>query len=161
MLAFPPCFFFCFPGLAPPDLFSVAAFLRLPVGSCLPKGRATHSPRDVVIPGLILFFGTEVASRLRSAGTRNVPRFAAPPAALAAVWPPAVSRHVAKAKAAVTPFRLRLPADSAGDPPDLDVGPLEQLQRPCFLEKHIGLPVSSIGCLVTVSDRKLKSERST
>ena len=92
----------------------MADFLRRPVGSCLPKGRTTHSSRDVVIPGLILSCGIDVESRLRSAGTRNMTLFAAPPAALAAVWPPAVSRHVAKAKAAVTPFRLRLPADSQG-----------------------------------------------
>ena len=65
----------------------------------------------------------------------------------AAVWPPAVSRHVDKAKAAATPFRLRLSADSAGDPPDLDEGALEQLQLPCLLRKHIRLPVSCIGCL--------------
>ena len=83
-----------------------------------------------IVPGMWLFRGLfslaaqRVPSRLRSAGTRNMPLFAAPPAALAAVWPPAVSRHMAKAKAAVTPFHLRPPAGPAGDPPDLDVGRL-------------------------------------
>ena len=72
MLASPPCFFVFISGLAPPVLLFTAAFLRLLIRVCLPKSRATHSPRDVVIPGLFLSCGTEVAPRLPDAGTRNM-----------------------------------------------------------------------------------------
>ena len=147
MLASPPCFFIFVAGFTPPVLLFMAAFLRLPIRGCLPKGRATHSPRYVVIPGLFLPCGTEEAPRLPDAGARKMPFLAASPAAPAAVWPSAVRRYVAKAKPAEAPVHLLFPANSAGDPPDLDVGPLEQLQRPCFLQKHIRLPDSSIGCL--------------
>ena len=78
----------------------MAAFLKLPIKGCLPKSRATHSPRDVVIPGLFLSCGTEVAPRLTAAGTRNMPLLTASPAAPATVWPSAVCHYVAKAKAA-------------------------------------------------------------
>ena len=70
-----------------------------------------------------------------------MPLLAASPAAPAAVWPSAVRRYVAKAKAAGAPVHLLFPADSAGNPPDLDVGPLKQLQRPYLLQKHIRLAV--------------------
>ena len=101
----------------------------------------------MVIPGLFLLCGTEEAPRLPLAGTPEMPLLTASPAAPATVWPSAVHRYVAKAKAAEASVHLLFPADSAGDPPDLDVGSFEQLQRPCFLQKHIRLPVSSIGCL--------------
>ena len=145
MLASPPYFFVYFPGLAPPDLFSMVAFLRLPIGGCLPKGRATHSPRNVIIPGLFFHCGTEVAPRLPCAGPRGLSLLAASPAAPTSVWPTTVRCYVAKA--AIAPVKLLLPANSAGYPPDLDVGILEQLQRPCLLQKHIRSPVSSVGCL--------------
>ena len=110
----------------------MAAFLRLPIPGCLPKGRATHSPRYVFIPGLLFPCGAEKAPRLPGAGTRKMPLLAASPAAPpAAVWLSAVHRYVAKAKAVEAPVHLFFPANSAGDPPDLDVGPLEKLQRPC------------------------------
>ena len=123
------------------------AFLRLPIRSCLPKGRTAHSPRYMVIPGLFLLCSTEKAPRLPNAGTREMPLLTASPAAPAAVWPSTVRRYVAKTKATEAPVHLVFPADSAGDPPDIDVGPLEQLQRPSLLQKHIRLPVSSIGYL--------------
>ena len=87
---------------------------------------------------------TEVAPRLPGTGTRNMPFLTASPAAPAAVWPSAVCRYIAEAKAAEAPIYLLFPAHPTGYLPDLDVGPLEQLQRPCLLQKHIRLPVSSI-----------------
>ena len=123
MLASPPCFFIYVAGITPPVLLSMAAFLRLPIRGCLPKGRATHSLRYVVIPGLFLPCGTEEAPRLPGAGTHKMPLLAASPAALVAVWHSAVLRYVAKAQAAEAPVHLLFPANSAGDPPDLDVGP--------------------------------------
>ena len=147
MLASPPCFFIYVARITPPVLLSMAAFLRFPIRRCLPKDRATHSPRYVVILGLFLPCGTEEAPRLPGSGTRKMPLLAASPAAPAAVWPSTVRRYVAKAKAAEAPVHLLCPANSAGDPPDLDVGPLEQLQHPCLLQKHIRLTISSIGCL--------------
>ena len=59
------------------------------------------------------------------AGSLSVPLHTAPPATSATVWPPAVSRHVAEAKAAETSFDPRIPADPARDPPDLNVGLFE------------------------------------
>ena len=147
MLASPPCFFIFVVGLTLPVLLSMAAFLRLPIRGFLPKGRAMHSPRYVVIPGLFLSCATEEAPRLPSAGTRKMPLLAASPAAPAAVWPSAFRRNVAKAKAAEALVHLFFPANFAEDPPNLDVDPLEKLQRPCLLQKHIRLPVSSVGCL--------------
>ena len=120
--ASPPCFFFFVSGLDRPVLLPMAAFLSLPIRGCLPKSRTTHSPRDVVIPRLILSCGTGVAPRLPSAGTRNMPLHAAPSAAPASVWPPAVHRHVPKAKAIIATVSFRLPADPAADPPDLNMG---------------------------------------
>ena len=146
MLAFPLCFFIYVAGITP-VLLSMAAFLRLPIRGCFPKGHATHSPRYVVIPGLFLPCGTEEAPRLSGAETHKMPLLAASPAAPAADLPSAVRRYVAKTKSAEAPFHLIFPANSAGDPLDLDVGPLEQLQRPCLLQKQIRLPVSSIGYL--------------
>ena len=64
MQASPPCFFIFVAGLTPPVLLCMAAFLRLPIRGCLPKGCATHSPRYVVIPGIFLPCGTEEAPRL-------------------------------------------------------------------------------------------------
>ena len=61
--------FYLFAGLTPPVLFSMAAFLRLPIRGCLPKGRATHSLRYMVIPGFFLLCSTEEAPRLPGAGT--------------------------------------------------------------------------------------------
>ena len=101
----------------------------------------------MVVPGLLLLCGTEKAPRLPGAGTREMPLLTASPAAPAAVWSSSFRRYVAKAKAAEAPVHLLLPANSAGDPPDLDVGSSEQLQRPFLLQKHIRLPVSPIGCL--------------
>ena len=69
--------------------------------------------------------GAEVAPRVPCAGPRSVSLLTAFPEASAVIWPPAVSRHVAKAKAAVTSLDLRLPADPAGDAPNLDVGCLQ------------------------------------
>ena len=69
--------------------------------------------------------GAEVTLRIPCAGPRNVSLLTAFPAAPTAVWPPAVSLHVAKAKAAVTSLDLRLSADPAGDPLDLDAGRLQ------------------------------------
>ena len=143
-LKLPPCFFVFISGLAPPVILSMAAFLRLPIRGCLPKIRATHSPRDVVIPRPFLSCGTEVASWLPGAGTRNMPLLAASPAAPATVWPLAVYRYMDKAKAAEALIYLLFPAHPTGYPPDLHEGPLEQLQRSCLLQKHICLSVSSI-----------------
>ena len=42
---------------------------------------------------------------------------------------------------------LRLPADPAGDTPDLNVGLFEQLQGPRFLYSDEGLPRASEGPL--------------
>ena len=94
-----------------------------------------------------LLCGTEKAPRLAGSGTREMPLLTVSPAAPAAVWPSAVRRYVAKAKAAEAPAHLLSPADSVADPPELDVGCFQHLQRPCLLRKHICLPVSSIGCL--------------
>ena len=127
----------------------MAAFLRLPIRGCLPKSRATHSPQYVVIPGLFLPCGMEVALRLHGAGTRKMALLTASPAAPAAVWPLAVRRFVAKAKAAEAPVHPPFSAHPTGYPSDLNVGPLEQLQRPCLLQTHIRFPVSfSSGSLV-------------
>ena len=147
MLASPPCFFLLCCWTYSSSYFlhgglPKASYSRLP-----PKGRATHSPRYMVIPGFFLPCSTEEAPRLPGAGTCKMPLIAASPAAPAAVRPSAFRRYMAKAKAAEVPVHLLFPANSAGDPLDLDVGPLKQLQRPCFLQKHIRLPVSSIGCL--------------
>ena len=79
----------------------------------------------MVIPGLLVSCGAEVAPRFPRAGRRSVSLLAAPPARPAAIRPPAVRRHVSKTQAAVTPTNLRFLADSTGDPPDLDVGRLE------------------------------------
>ena len=76
-----------------------------------------------------------------------MPLLTVSPAAPTTVGPSAVHHYVATAKAAEAPVHLCFSADSAGDPPDLDVGPFEQFQRPCLLQKHIRLPVSSTGCL--------------
>ena len=133
MFASPLCFFIYVAGITPLVLLSMAAFLRLPIRGCLPKGCATHSPRYVVIPGLFLPCGTKEAPWLSGAGTCKMPLLAASPAAPAVVWPSAVRRYVAKAKAAEAPVHLLFLTNSAGDPPDLDVGHLEQLQRPCLL----------------------------
>ena len=54
-----------------------------------------------------------------------MPPFAAPSATSATAGPPAVLRHVAKAKAVVTSIYLHFLADSAGDLSDFDVGRLE------------------------------------
>ena len=59
-------------------------------------------------------------------------RDAASPAAPVVVWPSAVLRYMAKAKATEAPVHLLFPANSAGYPPDLDVGPLEQLPFDVF-----------------------------
>ena len=80
----------------------MAAFLRIPIRGCLPKGRATHSPRYVVMPGLFLPCDTEEAIRLSGAGTHKMPLLAASPAAPAAVSPSEVRRYVTKAKDNVT-----------------------------------------------------------
>ena len=80
----------------------MAAFLRLSIRGCLPKSRATHSPRDVIILGLFLSCGTEVAPRRPGAGTRNMPFITA----------------------AEVSIYLLFPAHPTGYPPDLDVGPL-------------------------------------
>ena len=133
MLAFPHCFFVFIVVLAPPVLLSMAAFLRHSIRGCLPKSRTTHSPRDVVISGLFLSSGTEVASRLPGAGTRNMPLLTASPAAPVVVWPSAVCCYMAEAKAAEAPIYLLFPAHPTGYPVDLDVGPLEQLQHPYLL----------------------------
>ena len=79
----------------------------------------------MVVPGLIFFSGGKLALRFPCAGPRFVPLFAAPPATFASVGPPAVCRHVAKVKTAVTPIYLHLSADPAEDPPDFDVGRFE------------------------------------
>ena len=113
--------------------FSIAALLRLPIRICLPKSRASHSRRYVVILRLFFSCGTEVAPWLPGAGTRKMSS--------------AVRRYVAKAKAAEALVHLLFSGHPAGYPPYLNVGPLEQLQRPCLLQTHIRLPVSSIGCL--------------
>ena len=105
MLASPPCFFIDLSGITPPVLLSMAAFLRLPTGGCLQKGRA-HSHRYVIIQELFLSCGTEEAPRLPGAGTCNMPLLAASPAAHASVWPSAVRHYVAKAKAAEAPVHL-------------------------------------------------------
>ena len=55
--------------------------------------------------------GSTTSSLCRS--LQCVPPHTAFPAAPAAIWPPAVSRYVAKAKAAVTSLDLRLPAMSS------------------------------------------------
>ena len=86
-----------------------AVFSRVPVWGCLSERRATHSPRNMVIPGLLVSCGAKVA----------------PPARSAAIRPPAIRRHVSKTQAAVTPTNLRSLADSTGDRPDLHVGRLE------------------------------------
>ena len=117
MLASPSCFFVFITGHAPPVLLSMAAFLRLPIRGCLTKSRATHSPRDVVIPGLFLFCGTEVAPRLSGAGTRNMTLPTVSPATPAAVWPSAVCHYMAEAKAAEAPIYLLFPAHPTGYPP--------------------------------------------
>ena len=43
----------------------------------------------------------------------------------ASVGPPAIFRHVAKAKASVAPIYLRFSAAPAGDPPDFEMVRLE------------------------------------
>ena len=133
MLTSPPCFFVYFPGLAPPDLFSMAAFLRLPIGGCLPKGCATHSPWYVIIPGLFFHCGAEVAPRWPCAGSRGMYHLTASPAAPTFVWPTTVRCYVAKAKAAIAPVKLLLPANPAGCPRHFDVGRLEKFQGFCLL----------------------------
>ena len=110
MLASPPFFFVFVAGLTPPVLLFLAAFLRLPIRGCLRKGRATHYPRYVVIPGLFLPCGTEVAPRLAGAGARKMPLLATSPGEPAAVWPSAVRRYVAKAKAVKASVHLLFPA---------------------------------------------------
>ena len=90
--------------------------------SCTPQG-----PREIIKiinPGFVLSFGAKLTLRIAFAGSRSVPLNAATLATPATVWLPAVSRHMAEAKAAVTSFNL-LPAEPAGDPPDLNVGLLE------------------------------------
>ena len=67
------------------------------------------------------------------------------PAASAAIRLLAVRSHVSKTKAAVTPIRLHFPADPTGDPPEHDVGHLEQSQSPRFLQSDEGLPSTSEG----------------
>ena len=79
----------------------------------------------MVVLGLISFSGAKVAVQFSSAGPRNVPLFTAPPATSATIQPPAVFRHVAKAKTAVTSNYLYLLVGPAGDPPNFDVGLLE------------------------------------
>ena len=106
-------------------LASYAASRRLPLRVCLPESRATHCPQNMVVPGLIFSSGAKVALRLLCAQTRSVPLLAAPPETPASVEPPAVHRHVAKAKTAVTPICLHLSADPAADTPDYDLGRLE------------------------------------
>ena len=75
---------------------------RLPIWGCLSKCRATHSPRNMVIPGLLVSCSAEVATRFPRAGRRSVFLLAAPPARPAAIRPPAVRCHVSKTQAAVT-----------------------------------------------------------
>ena len=98
---------------------------RLSLGGYLRKSRGTHSPRDMVVPGLTSIIGAKVALRFPCAGPHSVPLYAAPPATFASVRPPAVRCHVAQAKTAVTSIYLHLLANPAGDPPDFDVGRLE------------------------------------
>ena len=106
-------------------LASYATSQRLPLRGCLPKSRATYCPQDMVIPGHIFFSGAKAALRFAYTGSRSVSLFAAPPATSATVRSPAVRRHEAKAKAAVTSIYLHLLVDRAGDPSDFDVGRLE------------------------------------
>ena len=79
----------------------------------------------MVVPGLIFFSGAKVALQFPYAGARSMSLSATPPATSATVGPPAVRRHVAKAKAAVTSIYLHLLADPAGDLSDFDVSRLE------------------------------------
>ena len=78
----------------------------------------------MVVPGLLISVSAEVTPRVPCAGSRSVSLLATFSADSAAVRPSAVGRHVAKGKAAVTSFCLRLPAVPAGDPPDIYEGRL-------------------------------------
>ena len=53
------------------------------------------------------------------------------------IRPPAIRRYVAEAKVAVAPVRHLLSGNPAGDPPDLNVGRLNQLQGLHFLQQDI------------------------
>ena len=57
----------------------------------------------MIDPGFFLSCGAEVASRLPCAGPHGMSLLTASPAAPAAVWPLAVRRYVAKAKALEAP----------------------------------------------------------
>ena len=75
-------------------LASYAASQRLSLRGSLPKIRATHRPRNMIIPRLIFFYRTEVKLRFPGIGTRIVPILAAPPTTPASVKSLAVRRHV-------------------------------------------------------------------
>ena len=74
-----------------------AASQRLFIWGCLSKSRATYCTRDVIDPGHIFPGGEKVALRFSRAGPHSVPLLTAFPADPAAVWPPKVRFHVAKA----------------------------------------------------------------
>ena len=94
----------------------------------LPKSRATHCSRDIIVSGLIFSSGAKVALWFPCAGPRSELLLAAPLATFTSIGPPAVRRHVAKAKTAVNPIYLHLSADPAGDLSDFDVGALSNFR---------------------------------
>ena len=53
------------------------------------------------------------------------------------IRPPTVRHYATKTKAVIALVRYLLSANPAEDPPDLDVGHLNQLQGPCFLQQDI------------------------
>ena len=79
----------------------------------------------MVVQRLIFSSGAKVALRFPCSGPHSVLLFTVPSATPASVRPPAIRRHVAKAKTAVTPIYLNFLAVPAGDLPDFDVGRLK------------------------------------
>ena len=83
-------------------LASCAASQRLALQDCLTKSRVTHCLRNMVVPGLVFSRGAKVALRFSGAGLRRITFFDAPLANAGSIGPPAVCRHMARAKTAVT-----------------------------------------------------------
>ena len=91
------------------SLFAVSS--RLLIWGCHSECRATHNPRNMIIPGLLVLCGAEVATRFPRAGRRSVSLLAAPQARPAAIRPLAALRHVSITQAVVTPTNRRFLTD--------------------------------------------------
>ena len=117
-------------------LGSIHGLFWLRIRGYLPKSRtdAAYCPWHISILMLVFSCGAEVALWFPWAGPSCVFPLAAPPAVPTSIRAPVVRHHVAKAKTAITPVRHSLPTDPAGDPPDLNVGHLNQLQSLPFLQ---------------------------